>query len=195
MLKDGLWDAFHGYAMGVTAENVAQKYQITREDQDRFAVASQNKASAASKAGRFADEIVAVTVKGRKGDTVVDQDEYIRHDADMATMTKLKPAFAKDGTVTAANASGINDGAAAPGGDDGQRGRPPRADAAGAHRELRHRRRGSRYHGHGPHPQQPPRAGAGGLEGGRAGPDREQRGLRGASRWPWCVIWGWIHRR
>jgi acetyl-CoA C-acetyltransferase len=113
MLKDGLWDAFHGYAMGVTAENVAQKYQITREDQDQFAVASQNKASTASRAGRFADEIVAVTVKGRKGDTVVDTDEYIRHDSDMAAMTKLRPAFAKEGTVTAGNASGINDGAAA----------------------------------------------------------------------------------
>jgi acetyl-CoA C-acetyltransferase len=113
MLKDGLWDAFHGYHMGTTAENVAQKYQITRQDQDEFAVASQNKASAASKSGRFRDEIVPVTVKGRKGDTVVENDEYIRHDSDMAAMQKLKPAFQKDGTVTAGNASGINDGAAA----------------------------------------------------------------------------------
>jgi acetyl-CoA C-acetyltransferase len=112
MIKDGLWDAFHGYHMGVTAENVAQKYQITREAQDQFAVASQNKASAASKSGRFKDEIAPHTVKGRKGDTVVDTDEYIRHDSDMAAMTKLKPAFSKDGTVTAGNASGINDGAA-----------------------------------------------------------------------------------
>ena len=112
MLKDGLWDAFHGYHMGVTAENVAQKYQITRDAQDEFAVASQNKASAASKAGRFADEIAPVTIKGRKGDTVVDTDEYIRHVSDMAAMQKLKPAFSKDGTVTAGNASGINDGAA-----------------------------------------------------------------------------------
>jgi len=112
MLKDGLWDAFHGYHMGVTAENVAQKYQITRDAQDEFAVASQNKASAASKAGRFADEIAPVTIKGRKGDTVVDTDEYIRHGSDMAAMQKLKPAFSKDGTVTAGNASGINDGAA-----------------------------------------------------------------------------------
>jgi len=113
MLKDGLWDAFHGYHMGVTAENVAQKYQITREAQDAFALASQQKASAAQKSGRFSAEIAPVTVKGRKGDVVVDQDEYIRHDADAATMQKLKPAFHKEGTVTAANASGINDGAAA----------------------------------------------------------------------------------
>ncbi len=112
MLKDGLWDAFHGYHMGTTAENVAQKYQITRQMQDEFAVASQNKASAASKSGRFKDEIAPVTVKGRKGDTVVDTDEYIRHEADMAAMGKLKPAFSKEGTVTAGNASGINDGAA-----------------------------------------------------------------------------------
>jgi len=113
MLKDGLWDAFHGYHMGVTAENVAQKYQITREDQDNFAVASQNKASAASTGGRFKDEIAPVTVKGRKGDTVVDTDEYIRHDSNIEAMRKLRPAFSKEGTVTAGNASGINDGAAA----------------------------------------------------------------------------------
>jgi acetyl-CoA C-acetyltransferase len=113
MLKDGLWDAFHGYHMGVTAENVAQKYQITREEQDCFAVASQNKASAAAKAGRFRDEIAPVTVRGRKGDVVVTEDEYIRHDSDMAAMRKLKPAFSKEGSVTAGNASGINDGAAA----------------------------------------------------------------------------------
>jgi acetyl-CoA C-acetyltransferase len=98
--------------MGITAENVAQKYQITREAQDEFAVASQNKASAASKSGRFKDEIAPVTIKGRKGDTVVDTDEYIRHDSDIAAMQRLKPAFSKDGTVTAGNASGINDGAA-----------------------------------------------------------------------------------
>ena len=112
MLKDGLWDTFHGYHMGITAENVARAFQITREEQDAFALASQQKASAAQKAGRFADEIVAVTVKGRKGDTVVDQDEYIRHDSSAEGMAKLRPAFAKDGTVTAGNASGINDGAA-----------------------------------------------------------------------------------
>ena len=113
MLKDGLWDAFHGYHMGNTAENVAQKFQITREEQDAFALASQQKASAAQKAGRFKDEIVPVTVKGRKGDTIVSDDEYIRHDASIETMAKLRPAFTKDGTVTAGNASGINDGAAA----------------------------------------------------------------------------------
>jgi len=113
MLKDGLWDAFHGYHMGVTAENVAQKYQITREDQDNFAVGSQNRASAASTSGRFKDEITPVTVKGRKGDTVVDTDEYIRHDSNIAAMQKLRPAFSKEGTVTAGNDSGINDGAAA----------------------------------------------------------------------------------
>src|ERR1700729_3611033 len=115
MLKDGLWDAFHGYHMGNTAENVARAYQITRDQQDTFAVASQNKASAAQKSGRFKDEIAPVTVKGRKGDTVVSDDEYIRHDASIESMTKLRPAFSKDGTVTAGNASGINDGAAGPG--------------------------------------------------------------------------------
>lgn len=112
MIKDGLWDAFNGYHMGNTAENVARQFQITRDDQDQFALASQNKAEAAQKAGKFQDEIVAVTIKGKKGDTIVDQDEYIRHGATIDAMTKLKPAFDKDGTVTAANASGINDGAA-----------------------------------------------------------------------------------
>ncbi len=113
MIKDGLWDAFHGYHMGSTAENVATKYQITRVEQDAFAAASQQKASAAQKAGRFKDEIVPVTIKGRKGDTVVSDDEYIRHDSTAEGMAKLRPAFSKDGTVTAGNASGINDGAAA----------------------------------------------------------------------------------
>ncbi|PWJ18161.1 acetyl-CoA C-acetyltransferase [Jannaschia seohaensis] len=113
MIKDGLWDAFNNYHMGQTAENVAEKWQITREQQDEFAVASQNKAEAAQKAGKFDDEIVAYTVKGRKGDTVVDKDEYIRHGATIDKMSGLRPAFTKDGTVTAANASGLNDGAAA----------------------------------------------------------------------------------
>ncbi len=113
MIKDGLIDAFQGYHMGTTAENVAKHYQITREQQDAFAAASQQKASAAQKAGKFKDEIVAVTVKGRKGDTVVSEDEYIRHDASPEAMAKLRPAFSKDGTITAGNASGINDGAAA----------------------------------------------------------------------------------
>ena len=113
MIKDGLWDAFHGYHMGQTAENIASRWQITREDQDRFAVASQNKAEAAQSAGRFASEIAPVTIKGRKGDTVVDKDEYIRHGATYESVSGLRPAFAKAGTVTAANASGLNDGAAA----------------------------------------------------------------------------------
>jgi acetyl-CoA C-acetyltransferase len=113
MLKDGLWDAFHGYHMGVTAENVARAFQITRDEQDAFALASQQKASAAQKAGRFRDEIAPVTVKTRKGEVIVSDDEYIRHDSSPETMAKLRPAFTKDGTVTAGNASGINDGAAA----------------------------------------------------------------------------------
>ena len=113
MLRDGLWDAFHGYHMGTTAENVASRWQLTRDEQDRFAVASQNKAEAAQKAGRFKDEIVPFTVKTRKGDVVVDADEYIRHGATLDSLAKLRPAFSKDGTVTAGNASGINDGAAA----------------------------------------------------------------------------------
>jgi acetyl-CoA C-acetyltransferase len=113
MIRDGLWDAFNGYHMGVTAENVAKEWQITREDQDRFAVASQNKAEAARKAGRFKDEIATVTVKTRKGDTVVENDEYIRDGATYEAVAGLKPAFDKAGTVTAGNASGLNDGAAA----------------------------------------------------------------------------------
>jgi acetyl-CoA C-acetyltransferase len=113
MIKDGLWDAFNGYHMGNTAENVARQWQITREQQDDFAVTSQNRAEAAQKAGRFADEIAPVTVPNRKGDIVVDQDEYIRHGVELDSLAKLRPAFAKDGTVTAGNASGINDGAAA----------------------------------------------------------------------------------
>ncbi|NDC57846.1 MAG: acetyl-CoA C-acetyltransferase, partial [Alphaproteobacteria bacterium] len=113
MLKDGLTDVFNGYHMGITAENVAEKWQITREQQDAFATASQNKAEAARAAGRFKDEIAPVTIKGKKGDTVVDQDEYIRAGATIEAAAGLRPAFKKDGTVTAANASGINDGAAA----------------------------------------------------------------------------------
>jgi acetyl-CoA C-acetyltransferase len=113
MIKDGLWDAFHGYHMGTTAENVARQWQIQREDQDRFAVASQNKAEAAKKAGRFKDEIAPVTIKTRKGEVVVSDDEYIREGAKYEDVAKLRPAFDKEGTVTAGNASGINDGAAA----------------------------------------------------------------------------------
>ena len=112
MIKDGLWDAFHGYHMGTTAENVAKQWQITREEQDAFAVASQNKAEAAQTAGKFRDEICAVTIAGRKGDVIVSDDEYIKKGVTLDSVTKLRPAFAKDGSVTAANASGINDGAA-----------------------------------------------------------------------------------
>ena len=113
MIKDGLWDAFNGYHMGQTAENVANQWQISRDMQDAFALASQNKAEAAQKAGKFKDEIVPFVIKTRKGDITVDQDEYIRHGATLESMQKLRPAFTKDGTVTAANASGLNDGAAA----------------------------------------------------------------------------------
>ncbi len=113
MLKDGLIDAFHGYHMGITAENIASQWQLTRADQDEFALASQQKAEAAQNAGRFEDEIVPFTVKGRKGDIVISADEYIRPGTTIEALTKLKPAFDKEGTVTAGNASGINDGAAA----------------------------------------------------------------------------------
>ena len=113
MIKDGLIDAFHGYHMGQTAENIAARWQITRADQDAFAVQSQNRAEAAQKAGKFDAEIAPVTIKGRKGDTIVDKDEYIRHGATLDSVSGLKPAFTKDGSVTAANASGLNDGAAA----------------------------------------------------------------------------------
>ncbi|HEU4358360.1 MAG TPA: acetyl-CoA C-acetyltransferase [Xanthobacteraceae bacterium] len=113
MIKDGLWDAFHGYHMGTTAENVAQKWQINREQQDKFAVASQNKAEAAQKSGRFKDEIAPVTVPSRKGEIVIDRDEHIRPGTTLDAVSQLKPAFSKDGTVTAGNASGLNDGAAA----------------------------------------------------------------------------------
>jgi acetyl-CoA C-acetyltransferase len=113
MIKDGLWDAFNGYHMGTTAENVAKQYQITRQQQDDFAVKSQNKAEAAMKSGRFKDEIAPVTIKSRKGDIVVDTDEYPKAGVTMDSIAKLRPAFDKEGTVTAANASGINDGAAA----------------------------------------------------------------------------------
>jgi acetyl-CoA C-acetyltransferase len=112
MIRDGLWDAFNGYHMGQTAENVANHWEISREMQDAFALASQHKAEAAQKAGKFKEEIIAFTIKTRKGDIVVDADEYIRHGATLESMQKLRPAFAKDGSVTAANASGLNDGAA-----------------------------------------------------------------------------------
>src|SRR5512147_2874319 len=111
MIKDGLWDAFNGYHMGNTAENVAKQFQITREQQDQFALASQQKAEAAQKAGKFKDEIVPIVVKDRKGDITVDSDEYPKHGTTLEALAKLRPAFSKDGTVTAGSASGINDGA------------------------------------------------------------------------------------
>ena len=129
MIKDGLWDAFNGYHMGMTAENVARQWQITREEQDKFATASQNKAEAAKKAGKFKDEIAPVTVKTRKGETVVAEDEYIREGAKVEDAAKLKPAFDKEGTVTAANASGINDGAAARRADERQGSQEAQAQA------------------------------------------------------------------
>ncbi|WP_168878781.1 acetyl-CoA C-acetyltransferase [Rhizobium sp. P28RR-XV] len=113
MIKDGLTDAFYGYHMGITAENIARQWQLSREEQDQFAVSSQNKAEAAQKAGRFTDEIIPFTIQARKGNVTVDADEYIRHGASMDGMAKLRPAFDKEGTVTAGNASGLNDGAAA----------------------------------------------------------------------------------
>ena len=178
MIRDGLWDAFNGYHMGTTAENVAKEWQITREDQDRFAVASQNKAEAARKAGKFKDEIVAVTVKGRKGDTVVDTDEYIRDGATYEAMAALRPAFAKDGTVTAGNASGLNDGAAAlvlmSAKDAAARGLTPLARIASwAQAGVDPKVMGS-----GPIPASSQGAGEGGLEGRRPRPGGSQRGLR-----------------
>jgi len=113
MMLDGLTDAFKGYLMGTTAENVAKAFQLTRDEQDLFALASQNKAEAAQKAGKFVDEIIPFVIKGKKGDVIVDADEYIRHGATLESLSKLRPAFDKEGTVTAGNASGINDGAAA----------------------------------------------------------------------------------
>ena len=180
MIKDGLWDAFNGYHMGTTAENVARKWQITREQQDEFAVASQNKAEAAQKAGKFKDEIVPVTIKTRKGDVVVDRTSTSATAPRSTPMTKLRPAFAKDGTVTAANASGINDGAAAVVLMTPSRGREARHHAAGPHRLLGDRRRRSGDHGHRPDPGLAQGAGEGRLEGRRPRPGRGQRGLRRA---------------
>ena len=180
MIKDGLWDAFHGYHMGTTAENVATKWQITREEQDEFALASQNKAEAAQKAGKFKDEIAPFTVKTRKGDVVVENDEYIRHGATIDGMQKLRPAFSKDGTVTAGNASGLNDGAAAvllmTEDEAAKRGLEPLARiaswaTAGVDPAVM---------GSGPIPVLAQGAGEGRLEGLRPRPRRGQRGLRGA---------------
>ena len=178
MIKDGLWDAFNGYHMGTTAENVATQWQISREQQDEFALASQNKAEAAQKAGRFKDEIAPFTVKTRKGDVVVDQDEYIRLGATIEAMQKLRPAFSKDGTVTAGNASGLNDGAAAvllmTEEEAAKRGITPLARiaswaTAGVDPAIM---------GSGPDPRLAQGAREGRLEGVRPRPRRGQRGLR-----------------
>ena len=180
MIVDGLTDAFNNYHMGITAENVAAKWQITRAEQDAFAVASQNKAEAAQKAGRFKDEIVPYVISTRKGDVIVDQDEYIKHGVTLEGVAKLRPAFTKDGTVTAANASGINDGAAAlvvmSAAEAKKRGLTP----AGAHRLLGDRRRRSDRDGLGPDPGLAQGAGKGRLEGLRPRSHRGQRGLRRA---------------
>ena len=178
MIKDGLWDAFNGYHMGTTAENVARQWQITREEQDRFAVASQNKAEAAKKAGKFKDEIAPVTIKTRKGETVVADDEYIKDGVTSTSIAKLKPAFDKEGTVTAANASGINDGAAAVVLMTLGRSQEAGHHAAGPHRLVGARRRRSFDHGHRPDPRLQEGAREGRLDRQGPRPDRGQRGLR-----------------
>ena len=180
MIKDGLWDAFNGYHMGTTAENVARQWQITRAQQDEFAVASQNKAEAAQKAGKFKDEIAPVTVKTRKGDVVVDADEYPKHGTTLDIVGKLRAAFAKDGTVTAANASGINDGAAAvvlmTASEAQKRGKTPLARIVSwAHAGV-----DPSIMGTGPDPGLARGAQEGRLEGRGPRPDRGQRGVRGA---------------
>ena len=181
MLRDGLWDAFQGYHMGTTAENVAQRWQIGREQQDEFAAKSQQKAEAAQKAGRFKDEIVPVTIKGRKGDTVVDTDEHPKHGTTAESLAKLRPAFDKNGSVTAGNASGINDGAAAvvlmSAKNANQRGIKPLARivswaTAGVDPAIM---------GSGPIPASRMALEKAGWTGERSRPDRGQRGVRGAS--------------
>ncbi len=180
MIKDGLWDAFNGYHMGNTAENVARQWQITRTQQDEFAVASQNKAEAAQKAGKFKDEIAPVTVKTRKGDIVVDADEYPKHGTTLDAIAKLRPAFAKDGSVTAGNASGINDGAAAVVLMTASEAQKARQDAAGAHRVLGACRRRSGDHGDRADPGLARGAQEGRLEDRGSRPGRGQRGVRRA---------------
>ena len=190
MIKDGLWDAFHGYHMGQTAENIASRWQITREDQDKFAVASQNKAEAAQKAGKFDGQIASVTIKGRKGDVVVDKDEYIRAGSTYEAMSGLKPAFNKEGSVTAGNASGLNDGAAAIVLDDRRGSQETGRRAPRPHRFLGQRGRGARNHGHGADPGLEKGAGESRLDRCRPRPDRIQRSLRrpvplrGEGAWP-----------
>ncbi len=179
MIRDGLWDAFNGYHMGMTAENVAREFQITRDQQDAFAVASQNKAEAAQAAGRLKDEIVPVTVKTRKAEIVVDQDEYIRAGATVENIARLRPAFQKDGTVTAGNASGLNDGAAAVvvmrSEEAERRGVEPMARVV----SWAHCRRRSRRHGDRADSGVAQGAGTRRLVDRRSRPDRSERGLCG----------------
>ena len=165
MLQDGLIDAFHGYHMGTTAENIATKWQISREEQDRFAVGSQNKAEAAQKAGRFKDEIVPVTVSTRKGDIVVDTDEYPRAGATYEAMAKLRPAFSKDGTVTAAQRLGRQRRGGRSGRHERRRGEAARLDADGPDRVVGDSGRRSGDHGHRANPGDPKGAGKGGMVG------------------------------
>ena len=177
MVKDGLTDAFNRYHMGITAENLAEQYQITRDAQDAFSVRSQNLADAARSSGRFRDEIAAVTITGRKGDTIVADDEYIRAGVTIESVSGVRPAFKKDGTVTAANASGLNDGAAAlvvmTRAEAERRGSPILARIA----SWASAGRRSVDHGHRPGPRHAPRAGKGRLEHRRPRPDRSERGL------------------
>ena len=181
MIKDGLWDAFNGYHMGNTAENVARQWQLTRDEQDAFAVASQNKAEAAQKAGRFKDEIVPFTVRTRKGDVMVDADEYIRNGTTLDAVAKLKPAFDKEGTVTAGNASGINDGAAVDRADERSRSREAWHHAHGAHRFLGDGRRRPADHGHRSHSRLAQGAREGRLVGRGPGTGGGERSLCRAS--------------
>ncbi len=180
MIKDGLWEAFNGYHMGMTAENVAERWKVSRGRQDEFALTSQARAEAAQKAGRFKDEIVPVKIATRKGDVLVDTDEYPRHGTTMDALAKLRPAFDKNGTVTPGNASGLNDGAAATVLMTGDEARRPRRTAAGAHRFVGDRGRRSGSDGHRADPGDAARFEARRLEGGRPRPDRSERGVRGA---------------
>ncbi|MDR6148900.1 acetyl-CoA acetyltransferase [Sphingomonas sp. SORGH_AS742] len=177
MVHDGLTDAFAGYHMGITAENLAEQYQVTRDDQDRFAVRSQNLAEKARGEGRFKDEIAPVTIKTRKGETVVADDEYIRAGATLESVSGVRPAFKKDGTVTAANASGLNDGAAALVLMSREEAEKARHASARGDQELGLGGRRPVGDGHRPRPGHPARAGKGGLERRRPRPDRGQRSL------------------
>ena len=174
MIKDGLMDVYNGYHMGITAENLAEQYQIGREEQDAFSLRSQTLAAAARDAGRFDAEIAPVTIKGRKGDTVVSKDEFIRDGTTAEALAALRAAFKKDGSVTAGNASGINDGAAALVLMSADEASAARRDRARARRQLGLGRGRPVDHGHRPGPVQPPRTGKGRLENRRPRSDRSQ---------------------